>query len=185
MKKASIRWAVRVVVWSILLTIVLTIASSAALEEAGYLLAFGVLLIFIVVGILFDMIGVAAMAADETPFHSMAAHKGIGAREAIRLVKNADRVSSLCNDVVGDITGIISGTTMAVIVVRLVGDFSLSHLGVNLAISGFVVGLTIGGKAIGKSVAIHQSGKIVLFVARILYRINWLIGKLFRRGNAL
>jgi len=181
MKKTNIRWAIRVVVWSILLTIVLTIASSAAMEEAGYLLAFAVLIVFIIVGILFDMIGVAAMSADESPFHSMAAHKAAGAKEAIRLVKNADRVSSLCNDVVGDITGIISGTTMAVIVVRLVGDFSLSHLGVNLAISGFVVGLTIGGKSIGKSFAIQNSGKIVFLVARMIHRKNWLFGKLFKR----
>ena len=181
MKKVNFRWAIRAVVWSIVLTTVFTLASSAALEEAGYILAFGVLFIFILIGILFDMIGVAVTAADETPFHSMAAHKAPGAKEAINLVKNADRVSNFCSDVVGDIAGIISGTTMALLAYRLAWSFSFPHLAVNLAISGVVVGFTIGGKAIGKSAAIHNSTQVVLLVAQVLYRKNWLIGKLFQR----
>jgi len=180
LKKVNFRWAIRAVVWSVVLTVVFTLASSAVLEDAGYIIAALVLLIFVLIGILFDMIGVAVMAADERPFHAMAANKTPGAKEAIRLAKSADRVSSLCNDVVGDISGIISGTTMAVVIARLVGDFSLSHLGVNLAISGLVVGLTIGGKALGKSVAIHNSTQIVLLVARLIYRVNWLFGKVFK-----
>jgi len=184
LKKVNFRWAIRAVLWSIVLTTVFTLASTAVLDEAGYILAVAVLLAFIIIGIIFDMIGVAVTAADETPFHSMAAHKGRGAKEAIRLIKNADRVSNLCSDVVGDIAGIISGTTMALIAARLVWDFRLSHLLMNLVISGIVVGLTIGGKAIGKSVAIHNSTSVVLFVALIIYRKNWLINKLFRRPRA-
>ena len=77
------------------------------------------LAVFIGLGILFDIIGVAVTAADPRPFHSMAAHKEPGAKEALMLLRNAGRVSSVCNDVVGDICGIVSGTTTAVIVVRL------------------------------------------------------------------
>jgi len=181
LKKVNFRWAIRAVLWSIALTTIFTLASTAVLDEAGYILAFAVLLTFIVIGILFDMIGVAVTAADETPFHSMAARKGRGAKEAIRLIKDADRVSNLCSDVVGDIAGIISGTTMALIATRLVWSLSLPHLAVNLAISGVVVGLTIGGKAIGKSAAIHNSTQVVLLVALVIYRRNWLLGKVFKR----
>ena len=181
MKKSDIRWAIRVVVSSIVLATVFTLLSTAALSEAGYILSFAILFLLIVLGILFDMIGVAVTAADETPFHSMAARRGRGAREAIRMIKNADRVSNICNDVVGDITGIISGTTMAVLAVRMVGDFGFPSLAVNLVISGFVVGLTIGGKALGKGAAIRSSTRIVHFTALILYRINWLITKITGR----
>ena len=184
MKKVNFRWAVRAVLWSIVLTTVFTLASTAVLDEAGYILAFAVLLTFIIIGIIFDMIGVAVTAADETPFHSMASHKAPGAKEAIRLIKHADRVSSLCSDVVGDIAGIISGTTMALIAARLAWSFHVSHLLVSLAISGFVVGLTIGGKAIAKSVAIHNSTRVVLLVALVIYRKNWLLHKLFKRPMA-
>ena len=181
MKKSDIRWAIRIVLTSIVLAAVFTLLSMAALEEAGYILAFGVLLILIVVGIVFDMIGVAVMAGDETPFHSMAARNGPGAKEAIRLIKNAGRVSSFCNDVVGDITGIITGTTMAVIITRLTVSFELPHLLINLTISSLVVGLAIGGKALGKNVAIGSSTRIVYLTARAIYRVNWLIAKLKRR----
>ena len=167
---------------SIALATVFTLLSTAALETAGYVLAFGVLFIFILIGIVFDMIGVAVMSADETPFHSMASRGGPGAKEAIRLIKNADRVSNICNDVVGDITGIISGTTMAVIAARLVWDFHLPGLAVNLAISAVVIGLTIGGKALGKGSAIRGSNRIVYITAKFIYRLNWLAAKLTRRG---
>ena len=181
-KKSDFRWAWRIVLSSVALATVFTLLSTAALETAGYVLAFCVLLIFILIGIVFDMIGVAVMAADETPFHSMAARGGPGAKEAIRLIKNADRVSNICNDVVGDITGIISGTTMAVIAARLVWDFHLPSLAVNLTISAAVIGLIIGGKALGKGTAIRDGNRIVYFVAKCIYRVNWLVAKLTWRA---
>jgi len=181
LKRSDIRWAVRIVVSSIVLATVFTLLSTAAMEEAGYIVAFAVLFLLIVVGILFDMIGVAVTAADETPFHSMAARRGPGAKEAIRLIKTADRVANICNDVVGDITGIISGTAMAVLAARLVTDYNLPSLLIHLTISGLVVGLTIGGKALGKGAAIRSSTQIVYFTARILYRIKWIGRKLTRR----
>ncbi len=90
-----------------------------------------VLAVFIGLGIVFDMIGVAVTAADPKPFHSMAAHKEKGAKAAIRLLQNANQVSSVCNDVVGDICGIVSGSTAAVIVTHLQRDLS-THLGADL-----------------------------------------------------
>ena len=181
MKKSDIRWAIRIVASSIVLATVFTLLSTAALYEAGYVLSFGILLLLIVVGILFDMIGVAVTAADEKPFHAMAANRGRGAKEAIKLIKNADRVSNICNNVVGDITGIISGTTMAVLAARLVVTFSLPSMAVNLLISGFVVGLTVGGKALGKGAAIRQSTGIVHLTALAVYRVGWVMKKLTGR----
>ena len=37
----------------------------------------------------------------------MAAHKEAGAIEALRLIRNAEKVASFCNDVVGDISSIV------------------------------------------------------------------------------
>ena len=183
MKKSDVRWIVRVVVASIVLATVFTLASTAVLEGTGYVVAVLMLLFLILIGILFDIIGVAVTAADETPFHSMAARQRAGAKEAIWLIKNASRVSSFCSDVVGDITGIISGTTMAVLAARLAADLQLVHIAVSLAISSVVVGLTIGGKAWGKAVAIHSSTSIVFWTARVLYRKNWIVAKITGKGR--
>ena len=96
-------WPVRVSLMAVVISAVLSFCSTAALDGAGLMIALVVLAFFIILGIIFDVIGVAVTAADSRPFHSMAAHKEKGGREAIRLLNNANRVSSVCNDVVGDI----------------------------------------------------------------------------------
>ena len=81
------------------------------------ILSFAVLLLFIALGIVFDMIGVASTSATEKEFHSMAAHRARGAREGGWMVRNAERrFPASATDVVGDICGIISGATGAPIV---------------------------------------------------------------------
>lgn len=182
-QKRDIGWIIKIVVWTIVLTVVFTLASSEILGNVGYVLAFIVLGVIIVVGILFDVIGVAVTASDQSPFHSMASHKERGAVEALRLIKNAEKVSSICNDVVGDISGIISGTASAIIVARLTADLSLGNLVTQLAVTAAVAGLTIGGKAIGKTFAINRSTDIVLFAARIINIKNRLFDKV--RGKSV
>ena len=147
----------------------LSLASEEALDGAGLPVAFAVLACFILLGILFDIIGVAVTAADERPFHSMAAHKTPGAREALNLIRKADKVSSFCNDVVGDICGIISGSTAAIIVARLQQAFSIRSLAISLAVTAVVSGLTIGGKAVGKTFAIEKSTTVLQLVGRVMY----------------
>lgn len=162
-------WAVKVFFLSIAISAVLSLLSSEVLESAGLILACGVLAFFILLGIVFDIVGVAVTASDERPFHSMAARKVPGAREALRLIRRANQVSSFCNDVVGDICGIVSGTTAAVIVLRLQETFSLASVGTSLAVTALVSGLTIGGKAVGKTFAIEKSTAVLQIVGRVLH----------------
>ena len=168
-RKSGFRWAIQVFFISVTLSAVMGLASDQALDGAGLPLAFAVLASFILLGIVFDIIGVAVTAADERPFHSMAAHKTPGAREALGLIRRASKVSSFCNDVVGDICGIISGSTGAIIVTRLQEAFSFRSVVVSLAITALVSGLTIGGKAVGKMFAIEKSTAVLQLVGRILH----------------
>ena len=167
-KKTNFRWVAKVVIASMLVSIVFTFAAEEVLSRAGYIMAFVILAIFIAIGVLFDIVGVSVTAASQAPFHSMASHKEPGAVEALRLLNNAEKVSSLCNDIVGDISGIVSGTTSAIIVTRIVRDFSTNNVVFQLAISALVAGLTIGGKALGKTLAMNNSTQIVLSVGKVL-----------------
>lgn len=168
--KSSSRWAVQVFFIAVTLSAALSFASDQALDGAGLAVAFAVLLAFILLGIVFDVIGVSVTAADEKPFHSMAARKTPVAREALNLIRKADKVSSFCNDVVGDICGIISGSTGAVIVVQMQAAFSFLPMVVtSLAVTALTSGLTIGGKALGKSFAIAKSTAVLQLVGRILH----------------
>ena len=171
-KKKKDSWPIKVFFLAIGLSAILSFFASTALEGTGYVVAITVLLVFIVLGIIFDMIGVAVTAADPKPFHSMAAHKEKGGREAIRLLQNAEKVSSICNDVVGDICGIVSGTTAAVIVAALLRDFSTTNVLISIGVTALISGFTIGGKALGKKVAIKDCTAVVYRVARIMAALH-------------
>ena len=149
-KKSGRGWALRVFVLAVVLSALLSFFSTTALEGTGYVVAALVLAVFIGLGIVFDMIGVAVTAADPKPFHSMAAHKEKGAKAAIRLLQNANQVSSVCNDVVGDICGIVSGSTAAVIVTHLQRDLSTTSVLISIGATALISGITIGGKAWAK-----------------------------------
>ena len=167
--KKRIPWAVQVFFMSIGISALLSFLSNEALVNAGLILAFIVLLAFILLGIIFDIIGVAVTAAEEKPFHSMAARKIPGSKEALKLIRKANQVSSICNDVVGDICGIVSGSTVAVIVVRLHEVLGMESILTSLAITALASGLTICGKAMGKTFAMEKSTSVLCIVGRILY----------------
>lgn len=163
-----LRWVLRIFLLSVSLSAVLSLCSGAALDGAGLVTAIVILLLFVFLGIVFDVIGVAATAADPKPFHAMASHRVKGAKQALRLIKNADKVASFCNDVVGDICGIVSGSTAAVIVTQLKAGLSVNALLISTAVTALISGLTIGGKALGKRFAIVRSKKVVFSVAKVM-----------------
>lgn len=170
----NVRWIATISITSFLLSVLMSYTSNRALESVGNIIAFVILLVFISIGILFDIIGVASTVATEKRFHSMAARRVNGAKQAIWIVRNAEKVGSFCNDVVGDISGIISGATSAVIITRLTQDGTdVRSVILSLIITGCVSSLTIGGKAIGKTFAISHSEDIVFLTGRVLSILPW------------
>ena len=170
----NIRWIATISIASFFLSVIMSYTSNQALEHVGNLIAFVILFAFIALGILFDVIGVAATVSTEKRFHSMAARKVSGAKQAIWITRNAEKVGSFCNDVVGDISGIISGATSAVIITHLTNNGTdLRSIVLSLVITGCVSSLTIGGKAIGKTIGISRSEVIVFMVGRLLAVFSW------------
>lgn len=168
-RTVNTRWVLTITVISFALSVAMSYLSNEALASAGTVLSFVVLLFFIALGIVFDMIGVAATSATEKEFHSMAAHRVRGAREAVWMTRNAEKVSSICNDVVGDICGIMSGATGALIVTRITAGLSgVRVVLVSLIITGLMSALTIGGKAAGKGVAVLCSSRVLAICGRVL-----------------
>lgn len=167
--KKMIRWSLTVFFVTIIVSGLISFFSDIMLESSGMIAAFIVLLLIVLLGIIFDVIGVAVTTADEKPFHSMAARKVPGAREAIKLLRNAERVSSICNDVVGDICGVVSGSASATIAAQVLSRFSFSFPQViSLLMSALVAGLTVGGKAVGKAIAMSSCTQIVHSVGKLM-----------------
>ena len=172
-RNKTIRWVVTIFLITIVVSGTISFVSDEVMSRSGIVTAFLILLAIILVGIIFDVIGMAVASADEKPFHSMAARKVHGAQQAIRLLRNAERVSSICNDVVGDICGVVSGSASATIAAQILQnmDFGWPQV-ISLVMSALCAGLTVGGKAIGKTFAVNSATAIVYGVGRFIYWLN-------------
>lgn len=142
------------------------------------------LFLIVAVGVLFDAVGVAVTVADEAPFHSRSAKRLPGARQALFLIRNADRVANFCNDIVGDISGIVAGAAGAALVFRL----AQAHPGVDRARAAVVMGallagLTVAGKAAGKVLALRSAHEITLTVGRLLHLLKFKVGNSHTRSK--
>ena len=169
-RNKTIRWVIIIFFVTIIVSGSISLISDMIMESSTVFVAFTILLAIVLIGIIFDIVGVAVTSADEKPFHSMAARKVPGAQEAIRLLRKAERVSSICNDVVGDICGVVSGSASATIAAQIISghDFSWPQM-ISLILSALVAGLTVGGKAIGKTFAINSCTTIVHTVGKIVW----------------
>ena len=168
-RNKTIRWVVTIFLVTLFVSGAISMISDEIISKSGIGVSFVILLLIVLVGIVFDIVGVAVTSADEAPFHSMAARKVAGAQEAIRLLRNAERVSSICNDVVGDICGVVSGAAAATIAAQLLTRFEFSWPTLmGLMMSALVSGLTVGGKAIGKTFAVNSSTSIVHFTGKLI-----------------
>lgn len=182
-RNKTIRWVITIFLVTILVSGLISLGSEELMANSSMTVAFLILLAIVMLGIIFDVIGVAVTSADEKPFHSMAARKVPGALEAISLLRNAEKVGSICNDVVGDICGVVSGSASATIAAQILSNFEFSWPRlISLLMSALVAGLTVGGKAVGKSFAIHSCTVIVHGVGRVIWWFHH-IPRLFQKDK--
>ena len=118
------------------------------------------------------MVGVAVSTVKVEPFNAMASKKIKEAKTALMLIKNKDKVSSIFCDVIGDVCGVITGSTGAAIIVGISMISSVNTLVISLIIMGLLSTLTITGKAIGKNITMRNSTKIIRTVAKIVSIFN-------------
>lgn len=161
-------WIITITLLAFFISFIFSLISELTLSKVNIVIGIIILVLFIIIGIIFDMIGVAVTSTTEQPLHAMSAKKIKGAKKAVSFKKNADKVSSFCNDVIGDICGIISGTVGVTITTTISQIYSLNIFWVGLIVTSLIAALTIGGKAISKSIAIKNSNQIVYITAKVL-----------------
>ena len=172
-KRRTRNWVITIFFATIAISASISLVSDLVMGSSPMLVAALVLLMIVFIGIIFDIVGMAVATADEKPFHAMAARKVKGAKECIMLLRNAERVSSICNDVVGDICGVVSGTASAAISAQILSNFELSFASVvPLALSSLTAALTVGGKAIGKGIAVSACTEIVYHAGQVIYFVT-------------
>ncbi len=162
------KWIAFILLISFVLSIIMSLLSQLIIPNLNIIIGIIVTLLFVFIGVLFDIIGVSVTAADETVFHSMSSRKVFGASQAVNFKKNAEKVSSFCCDVVGDICGIISGASGTTITILISESSGFNLLVTGLIVAAIIASLTIGGKAIGKSFAINNSTIILYRFAKFI-----------------
>ena len=161
-------WIFKIILVSFLISFSFSFVSEITIPNVNIIFGVILVIVFIFIGVIFDIIGVAVTAADEKIFNSMSSRKVRGARLAVKFKKNADKVSSFCNDVIGDVCGIISGSAGAIIAIGIAGVLNYNTFIVSLVVTAVIASLTIGGKAIGKSIAINKSNIILYRFTKVL-----------------
>jgi len=159
-------WPVIVLFLTLALSFIFSLICELVMGNAPLAVAYILIVFIILLSVVFDMIGTAAASCDIQPFLSMSARKVKGAKTAVKLVKNAEKVSSVCADIIGDICGIISGACGAAIVIKQFADGT--SIIISVLFSAFIAALTVFGKSLGKSYAMTNSNKIIYMVARVL-----------------
>lgn len=183
-KKHSSIFLIMLFVISFLLAMAISTFTQVMLSRiASVWISFLMLFSIIVVGVAFDIIGIAATAATEVPFHAKAAKRVFGASQALKLIRNADKVAIFTIDVVGDISGPISGALGAAIVFEILKSHpSPREAFIETLMTAVIASVTVTGKAIGKSFAIYEANNIIFKVGKLWAVVEKPMA-FFARGN--
>lgn len=171
-QKADTKWLLLITIISFIISFCLSLISELIIPNTIITVSIFLVLIFIFIGVIFDAIGLAVATADEKIFHSMATKKVKGARKAIKLINQKDKVSSFLNDVIGDICGVVSGSCGLAISIKLASIIGTSQILLTIITTSIISALTIGGKAFGKTIAINNCNEILFEFSKILSIFN-------------
>ncbi len=161
-------WIIKVFIITFIICMLISGLSNMIASNANIIILLVITVLIIIIGIIFDIIGTAVLTADEATFHAKASNKIKGSRESIKLIKNASNIANFCNDIIGDICGIVSGSMGAMIAITIANKFNFNPTVVALIVSSIISSIMVGGKAIGKNIAIKKSDKIIFNVGKIL-----------------
>ncbi len=163
------KYAVIVFLGTFFCACVISLLSQVVLEQmASAVIGFVLLIIVIFIGILFDVVGTAVAVAEQAPFNAKASRKLPGAKKALGLTNKASQVANICNDVIGDICGTVSGGIGTALVYVLVSANGPKGVLASVIMTGLIAAMTVSGKAVGKSLAIHKANDIIYLVGQIL-----------------
>ena len=166
-EESSMKWALQAFVLTFVLSGLVSFISNNGVEKLNIFSSIIILVLVILIGIIFDIIGVAVTVAEEDDFQAKATKKVKGAKTSLKLIKNSSKVANICADVIGDICGVVSGAISAMIALKISNAYNASN-NIQFLVSALVASITVSGKALGKNIANKKSTEIVHIVGRIL-----------------
>ena len=171
-ENSNIKWVIQAFILTFILSGTVSFISNNGVEKLNIFVSVIILATVVLVGILFDILGVAVTVAPEEELHAKATKKAEGAKSALNLTKNASKVANICADVIGDICGVLSGAISAIIALRISSTYGLSS-NIQFLISALVASITVSGKALGKEIGKKNATQIVYAVGTIFSKFSF------------
>ena len=169
--KFNMKWVIQSFVITFILSVIFSYISTNGVANLSLIPAILILVLVILLGIFFDIIGVSVTVANEEEFHAKATKKVKGSKDSIKLIKNAPKVANICADVIGDICGVLSGAISALIAIKISSEFEMPF-NIQFILSALVSALTVSGKAFGKEIANNKSTEIVHKVGIVINKFS-------------
>ncbi len=163
----SVMWAAKITCVTLALSLVVSFITELTSSKSNLVISFLMLTLLIIISIIFDTIGVAATSCDIRRLLDAEIKKIKGAENAVKLVKNAEKVANICSDVIGDMCATISGACAAAIVIIYTANNPKQYV-FNIIMSSLVAAVTVGGKAVFKLFAINKSQDIMLMCGKMI-----------------
>ena len=170
-EQSNMKWVLQTFVITFILSVIFSYVSTNGVSSLSLIPAILILILVILLGIFFDVIGVAVTVANEEEFHAKATKKVKGSKDSIKLIKNAPKVANICADVIGDICGVLSGAISALIAIKISSEFEMPF-NIQFVLSALVSAFTVSGKALGKEIANNNSTEIVHKVGIVLNKFS-------------
>ena len=168
---SNTKWIIQSIIMTFILSMIFAYISTNGVSNLSLLPAILILVLVVLIGIFFDIIGVAVTVANEEEFHAKATKKVVGSKDSIKLIKNAPKVANICADVIGDICGVLSGSISAMIAIKIGNELNLPF-NMQFILSALVSAFTVSGKAFGKDIANKKSTEIVHKVGIVLNKFS-------------
>lgn len=131
------------------------------------------LIVIIIINALADLLGTSVTAASHTPFNAKSSKKVRGAPQGLKLVRNADKVANIANDVVGDITTTVGGALGISIVIQIMNlGPGISQFWLNVLITSLIASVIVSTKAIGKKIALSHPDDVIFVAGKFLAGIE-------------
>ena len=165
-------WIIKAFTITFLISMIISGTSNIVANNCNFIILLLITIIIIALGIIFDIIGTAVLTANEATFHAKASNKIKGSKESIKLIKSASNIANFCNDIIGDICGIVSGSMGAMISIYIANTLKINPTITALLVASIISSIMVGGKAIGKNIAVKQSDKIIFMVGSIINKFH-------------
>ncbi|MDE5618375.1 MAG: CNNM domain-containing protein [Clostridia bacterium] len=165
----SSAWAIKATVITFCLSFMTSMMSQVVTGYTDIIIAVMLLLFMILIAIIFDGIGVAVTSCDIDKLKNILHCDKKRAKIALKLVRNAEKVNNICADVIGDMCGVLCGACGATIAAGLISEVDGAAASfVVIAISATIAGLTVGGKACMKKLAVKNAEEYIILTAKAI-----------------